>query len=97
MQSSVERWATVFILTSVASACGGDDPPTGNGNNNGNNTVTLTARHGHAMVYDGARRQMLLFGGTGTEGTSPSGDRGSMALGWQHVGANRNCGPESAQ
>lgn len=29
------------------------------------------------MVYDEARHQLLLFGGTGTEGTSPSADRSS--------------------
>ena len=39
--------------------------------------VTLTARHGHSMAYDEARHQLLLFGGTGTEGTLPSGDRNS--------------------
>ena len=39
--------------------------------------VTLTARHGHSMVYDEARHQLLLFGGTGAEGTDPGGDRNS--------------------
>jgi hypothetical protein len=72
VQRRVERWAGTLALASIASAC--SDPPTGNNNGNG---VTLTARRGHVMVYDEARRQLLLFGGTGTEGTSPSADRNS--------------------
>jgi hypothetical protein len=39
--------------------------------------VSLTARHGHAIAYDEARHQLLLFGGTGAEGTEPVGDRNS--------------------
>jgi hypothetical protein len=73
MRSRVERFAAVFTIGIVV-ACNDEEPPTGGG---GNNTPTLTARHGHSMVYDEARRQLLLFGGVGTEGTSPSGDRNS--------------------
>jgi hypothetical protein len=65
--------AVVFTIGTVV-GCTDKDPPTGGGNNN---PPTLTARHGHSMVYDEARKQLLLFGGTGTEGTSPSGDRNS--------------------
>ena len=74
MRSRVERLAAIVFTIGAAAACNDKDPPTGGG---GNNTPTLTARHGHSMVYDEARRQLLLFGGTGTEGTSPSGDRNS--------------------
>jgi hypothetical protein len=74
MQSWVKAGLQTSCFLVFTLACGGDDGPTGNP---GNNTVTLTARHGHAMVYDEAHRQLLLFGGTGTEGTSPSGDRSS--------------------
>ena len=73
MQSRVKAtlrlsWALGFVL-----ACGGDGPT----NTGGNGAVPLTARHGHVMVYDEARHQLLLFGGTGTEGSSPSADRNS--------------------
>jgi hypothetical protein len=76
MHSWVKRgFRTTWILGATI-GCGGDGGPTGN-NGGGNQNVTLTARHGHVMVYDEARRQLLLFGGTGTEGTLPSGDRNS--------------------
>jgi hypothetical protein len=39
---------------------------------------TLGARVGHSMVYDEARRQMLLFAGTGPEGDAEVADRGSL-------------------
>jgi hypothetical protein len=74
MQSWVRASVQAAWLLVVGAACGGDGGPTTNGNNG---EVTLTARHGHVMVYDEARRQLLLFGGTGAEGTSPTGDRNS--------------------
>ena len=46
--------------------------------------VELTARRGHAMVYDEARHQVLLFGGWGTEGSQSAGDRNSL---WAWDGA----------
>lgn len=46
--------------------------------------VALLSRHGHVMVYDEARHQLLLFGGTGAEGNEPSADRGST---WAWNGA----------
>ena len=58
-------------VCAVVAGCGGSDGPTPV------EQVTLAARHGHAMVYDEARRQLLLFGGTGVEGGSASADRGS--------------------
>jgi len=68
------------------SACGGTTGP--------GPAVTLTARHGHAMVYDEARHQLLLFGGTGAEGTQATGDRNST---WTWDGATwtrlSNSGP----
>jgi hypothetical protein len=65
MPSRVERriWK---VMVPLAVACGDKDPPTGGGNN----TPTLTARHGHAMVYDEARRRLLLYGGQ--SGTFPN-------------------------
>ena len=75
MWSWVKASLRVSCLCLASLGCGGDGGgPTGN---NGNGNVTLTARHGHAMVYDEAHRQLLLFGGTGAEGTLPSGDRSS--------------------
>lgn len=52
--------------------CGSSTPPEPGA------TVSITARVGHAMVYDEARHQLLLFGGVGTEGSASSGDRGSL-------------------
>jgi hypothetical protein len=60
---------SLFLLGFAVPACGSGTGP--------NPAVTLTARHGHSMVYDEARHQLLLFGGTGTEGDLPSGDRNS--------------------
>ena len=63
--------AAYLLILAVVSGCGeaAAPPPT---------AIVLTARHGHAMVYDEARRQLLLFGGTGAEGTEPVGDRSSL-------------------
>ena len=80
MMSWVRAGLQVSWLAVAVLGCGGDGGPTGTNNE----PVALTARHGHAMVYDEARHQLLLFGGTGTEGTSPSGDRSST---WKWDGA----------
>lgn len=40
--------------------------------------LTLTARVGHAMAYDEARHQLLLFGGAGGEGSAAKADRNSL-------------------
>lgn len=77
MHSWVKAGVRASWIVLGAAGCGGDDGPTGNDNGNGNETVLLTARHGHAMVFDEAHHQLLLFGGTGTEGTAASGDRNS--------------------
>ena len=74
MRKGVSVYARISWAIAAAAACGDDGGPTGNG---GGNNAELTARHGHSMVYDEARRQLLLFGGVGTEGTSTSGDRSS--------------------
>jgi hypothetical protein len=74
MRSMVQWWMQISCTMVLALGCGGDPGGPGGG---GGEPVTLTARHGHAMVYDEARHQLLLFGGTGTEGTSPSADRNS--------------------
>jgi hypothetical protein len=63
---------TAAIMTSLA--CGGSATDPGGGGN----PPVLTARHGHAMAYDEAHHVILLFGGWGTEETSPAGDRSSL-------------------
>jgi hypothetical protein len=70
----VSAWVHKSMMLALVLGCGGGD---GGPTDNGGGPVALTARHGHSMVYDEARRQLLLVGGTGTEGTSPSGDRSS--------------------
>lgn len=67
----VKTGLRVSCVLMVGAGCGGSDGPTTT------EPPTLTARHGHAMVYDEARRQLLLFGGTGTEGSAVSADRNS--------------------
>ena len=78
----VSSWVQTAWTLAFALGCGGDSGgPTGGGGNQG---VPLTARHGHTMVYDEAHKQLLLFGGTGAEGTSSSADRNST---WKWDGA----------
>ena len=79
MQSWVKAGLHTSLMFVAAFGCGGSDGPTAN-----DETPLLTGRHGHAMVYDEARHQLLLFGGPGAEGTSPSGDRSST---WEWDGA----------
>ena len=62
----------VFGCLTLSLACGDDGPGPVD-----SDSVELTSRRGHAMVYDEARRHLLLFGGTGSEGTTGSGDRNS--------------------
>jgi hypothetical protein len=72
MHTLVKAGIHASCMLVLGAGCGGSDGPTTT-----TEPPTLTARHGHVMVYDEARRQLLLFGGTGTEGSSASGDRNS--------------------
>src|SRR5262245_40074365 len=70
-------WLTLILGAAVISLAGcGDNPSQPQ-------EVTLSTRRGHTMVYDEARRQLLLFGGWGPEGAQPAGDRNSL---WQWDG-----------
>ncbi len=71
-----ERW--LFLLTLQITGCGGTTAPPPPPPPPSPPPPALTARHGHAMVFDEAHHQLLLFGGTGTEGGSASADRNSL-------------------
>jgi hypothetical protein len=75
LEAHVSSARRTLILV-IALGCGKDDG--GGGVVQPPPPAALTARHGHAMVYDEARRQLLLFGGTGTEGGTASADRNSL-------------------
>ncbi len=69
---SPERISTYAAIASgflMLPSCGGSTGPSPQ--------MTLLPRHGHAMVYDEARHQLLLIGGTGAEGDDPAADRSS--------------------
>ena len=67
-------WGGVVATSILVFGCGGSSAtgPDPEG------STSLTARHGHAMTYDRTRHLVLLFGGWGTEGSLPAGDRSSL-------------------
>jgi hypothetical protein len=72
MRSVVGRLVRGCCGVLIVTGCGDDGPGP-----QGPEEVELTSRRGHSMVYDEARRHLLLFGGTGAEETSLVGDLSS--------------------
>jgi hypothetical protein len=82
MQEMVRSWVRIAWAVPVALGCGSDNPgPTGGGGQ----AVTLTARYGHAMVYDEAAtsfswQQSTSSASTGTLSLKVAYDEKTSAL-----------------